>query len=75
MEDSSINKWENDEEYRLVSSWELYDKRDDLYFPIMNFPFICSNIPAAPTYRGRTKSIKKQEKTHLYIINVVNVYK
>jgi hypothetical protein len=26
------------------------DKRDDFYFPIVNFPFICSNIPAAPAY-------------------------
>jgi hypothetical protein len=28
----------------------LYDKRDDFNFPIENFPFICSNIPAAPAY-------------------------
>ena len=28
----------------------LYDKRDDFNFPIVNFPFICSNIPAAPVY-------------------------
>jgi hypothetical protein len=28
----------------------LYDKRDDLNFPIVNFPFICSNNPAAPAY-------------------------
>jgi len=28
----------------------LYDKRDDLNFSIVNFPFICSNIPAAPVY-------------------------
>ena len=27
---------------------KLYDKRDDCNFPIVNFPFICSNIPAAP---------------------------
>ena len=26
---------------------KLYDKRDDYNFPIVNFPFICSNIPAA----------------------------
>ena len=30
---------------------KLYDKRDDFNFPIVNFPFICSNIPAAPAYR------------------------
>ena len=29
---------------------KLYDKRDDLNFPIVNFPFISSNIPAAPAY-------------------------
>lgn len=28
----------------------LYDKRDDFNFPIVNFPFIDSNIPAAPAY-------------------------
>jgi hypothetical protein len=27
-----------------------YDKRDDLNFPIVNFPFISNNIPAAPAY-------------------------
>ena len=31
-------------------STKLYDKRDDFNFPIVNFPFICSNIPAAPAY-------------------------
>jgi len=25
---------------------KLYDKRDDLNFPIVSFPFICSNNPA-----------------------------
>ena len=29
---------------------KLYDKRDDFNFPIENFPFICSSIPAAPAY-------------------------
>ena len=29
---------------------KLYDKRDDFNFPIVNFPFICSNSPAAPAY-------------------------
>jgi hypothetical protein len=28
----------------------LYDKRDDFNFPIVNFLFICSSIPAAPAY-------------------------
>jgi len=29
---------------------KLYDKRDDFTFPIVNFPFLCGNIPAAPAY-------------------------
>ena len=29
---------------------KLYDKRDDFNIPIVNFPFICSNIAAAPAY-------------------------
>jgi hypothetical protein len=29
---------------------KLYDKRDDFNFPIVKFPFICTNIPAAPAY-------------------------
>ena len=39
---------EIDSEWRLRT--KLYDKRDDLNFPIVKFPFICSNIPAAPAY-------------------------
>ena len=29
---------------------KLYDKRDDFNIPIVKFPFICSNIPAALAY-------------------------
>jgi hypothetical protein len=29
---------------------KLYNKREDFNFPIVNFPFICSNIPEAPGY-------------------------
>ena len=29
---------------------KLYDKRDDFSLPIVNFTFICSNIPAAPAF-------------------------
>jgi hypothetical protein len=39
---------EIDNEGRLRTT--PYDKRDDFNFPIVNFPFICSNIPAAPAY-------------------------
>ena len=29
---------------------KLYDKRDDFNFDIVNFPFLCSNIPQSPAY-------------------------
>jgi hypothetical protein len=29
---------------------QLYDKRDDFSFTILNFPYICSNIPPSPPY-------------------------
>ena len=29
---------------------KFHDNRDDFNFPIANFPFICSNIPAARAY-------------------------
>ena len=40
---------EIDNEGRLRT--KLYDERDDSNFPIVNFPFICSNIPVTPAYR------------------------
>jgi hypothetical protein len=46
--DTSASYLEIDSEGRL--RMKLYDKRDDFNFPIVNYPFICSNIPAAPAY-------------------------
>ena len=39
---------EYDQDYRLTT--RLYDKRDDFNFPIVNFPFLDSNIPSSPAY-------------------------
>ena len=39
---------ENSSEGRLRT--KRYDKRDDFNSPIVSFPFLCSNIPAAPVY-------------------------
>ena len=39
---------EIDKNNKLLTS--LYDKRDDFNFKIVNFPFMCSNIPESPTY-------------------------
>ena len=46
--DRSASYLEIDSEERLRT--KLDDKRDDFHFPIVNFSFICSNIPAAPAY-------------------------
>jgi hypothetical protein len=29
---------------------QLYDKREDFIFSIVNFPYLCSNITASPAY-------------------------
>jgi hypothetical protein len=31
-------------------STKMYDKRDDFNFKIINFPNMCSNVPASPAY-------------------------
>ena len=31
-------------------STKIYDKRDDFNFEIINFPYLCSNIPSSPAY-------------------------
>ena len=31
-------------------STKIYDKRDDFNFTIINFPSMCSNVPASPAY-------------------------
>ena len=40
----SQNRW------LLILSTKIYDKRDDFNFKIINFPNMCSNIPASPAY-------------------------
>ena len=39
---------EVDENHRL--STKIYDKRDDFNFSVVNFPFLCGNIPTSPAY-------------------------
>ena len=41
---------DSDGRLRILLRTTLYDKRDDFNFPLVNFPYICSNIPAAPAY-------------------------
>ena len=61
-------------------STNIYDKRDDFNFKIINFPNMCSNIPASPAYgiyisqliryNARTSSNYSDFlKRHLYLRN------
>ena len=37
------------DDYNMIKS-KLYEKRDDFNFPIVNYPFLDSNIAKGPTY-------------------------
>jgi len=50
-----------DSEGRLRT--KLYDKRDDFYFRIVYFPFICSNILAAPAYGVYISQLLRYSRT------------
>jgi hypothetical protein len=50
-----------DSEGRLGT--KLYDKRYNFNFPILSFPFICSNIPAAPAYGIYLSQLTRYSKT------------
>ena len=49
-----------DNEGRLRTN--LYDKRGDFNFPIVNFPFMCSNIPAPPAYGVYISQLKRDSR-------------
>jgi hypothetical protein len=58
-------------------STKIYDKRDDFNFKIINFPNMCSNIPASPAYGvyisqlrswyRNTNFLKRSNKANLVI--------
>ena len=35
----------------------LYDKRDGLNFSMLNFPFLCGNIPSAPAHGVKVSQV------------------
>ena len=49
-----------DNEGRLRT--KRYDKRDDFSFPIVNFPFLCRKIPAAPAYGLYISQLKRYSR-------------
>jgi hypothetical protein len=34
----------------IIITTQLYDKRNNFNFSIVNFPYLCSNIPVSPAY-------------------------
>jgi len=43
--------WPTPRNWQWGRLWtKIYEKRDYFNFPIVNFSFICSNIPASPAY-------------------------
>ena len=46
-------------------STKIYDKRDDFSFEIINFPNMCSNIPASPAYYSSNYSDFLKRHLHL----------
>ena len=51
---------------RLYSYTKLYDKRDDFYFHIINFPFLSSNIPSSPSYGVYISQLIRYARCCLY---------
>ena len=43
--------------------YKLYDKRDDFNFDIVNFPFLCSNIPSSPAYGVYISQLVRYSRT------------
>jgi hypothetical protein len=65
-------------------STKIYDKRDDFNFKIINFPNMCSNIPASPAYDVYISQLIRYArassnysdflKRNLYEVNVKNTF-
>jgi hypothetical protein len=49
-----------------------YDKRDDFNFPIVNIPFICSNIPARPAYGVYISQIRYEVDLSVSVVSFIS---
>ena len=55
---------EDDSDGRLKT--KIYDKRNSFNFPIVNLPFICSNIPTVPAYGVNISQLIRYSKACSY---------
>ena len=51
---------------------KIYDKRDDFIFPIVNFQFLCSNIPAAQTYGVYVSQLIRYSRDSSKYVDLLN---
>jgi hypothetical protein len=51
---------------------KLYDKRDDFTFPIVNFPFISSNMHVSPAYGVNISQLLHYSRTCAQYSNVLD---
>jgi hypothetical protein len=47
----------------------LYDKPDDIDFAIVNFPFLCSNIPLSPDYDMYISQLIRYARSHFVYVD------
>jgi hypothetical protein len=51
---------------------KLYDKRDYFTFPIVNFPFVSSNIPSSPAYGVYTSQLIRYSRAYAQYSNFMD---
>ena len=52
-------EFDNDNRLRV----KIYDKRDDFNFNIVNYPFLCGNIPQSPSYGVYVSQLIRNART------------
>jgi hypothetical protein len=55
-------------------STKIYDKRDDFNFKIINFPNMCSNIPASPAYGVYISQLIRYAESLIDITSSIYLY-
>ena len=51
---------------------KLYDKRDEFSFRIVNFPFLCGNVPTSQSYGVFTSQLVRYARGCMYIDDFVS---
>jgi len=57
-------------EINTILTTKFYDKRDDFNFPIVNHPFLDSNIPSTSVYGVYMSQLIQYSRKHLILIRI-----